>query len=407
MPGRTCAPAGETDEQLARRLQAEYDAQPAASPARPAAAAPAQQASPAGPLESGAAVCPIFPACFFFFFFFFKRPASSLCRTRHVRPKAPQWPLLCGTPGVGSARRCVCGAAPERARPCRSLQTVLCNMQRECTLAQAPAAPQAPSAHAKTSLASGRPRCAQVHYPTVNHASAGAPVRPSAPMAATDGTGNLSFPAGGAAMASAPPGPSGSAAGARANAGPSSGPQGPPMSPPSQVRTPLAAGVLGVHQASRSPGLRAPRAAPCAACSSRRCPCSAVHGPGDHSQTRLVNSSFLWRYCDATQRKQPPANKGRALCCLIVLGHFLKNTNGFSNQYRLRSPPAQLHRRAESTDEDEGSCVVCLAAPATVALVHGSTGHRCCCPDCAQQLRAAKQACPMCRQPFDQILQVF
>ncbi len=71
MPGRTCAPAGETDEQLARRLQAEYDAQPAASPARPAAAAPAQQASPAGPLESGAAVCPIFPACFFFFFFFF------------------------------------------------------------------------------------------------------------------------------------------------------------------------------------------------------------------------------------------------------------------------------------------------------------------------------------------------
>jgi len=80
MPGRTCAPAGETDEQLARRLQAEYDAQPAASPARPAAAAPAQQASPAGPLESGAAVCPIFPACFFFFFFFFffKAPGVEL-----------------------------------------------------------------------------------------------------------------------------------------------------------------------------------------------------------------------------------------------------------------------------------------------------------------------------------------
>ncbi len=303
MPCRTCAPAGETDEQLARRLQAEYDAQPAASPARPAAAASAQQASPAGPLESGAAVRPQLPGLCTRAL---ERPKSSLCRTRHVRAKAPQWPLLCGTHQV-SARRCVCTAAPERARPCRSPQTVLCNMQRGCTLAQAPAAPQARSAHAKTSLASGLPRSAQVHYPTVDHASVGAPVRPSAPMAATDGTGNLSFPAGGAAMASAPPGPSGSAAGARANAGPSSGPQGPPMSPPSQVRTPLAAGVLGVRQASRSPGLRAPRAAPCAACCSRRCPCSAVHGPRVYSQTRTVNN-FLWRYCDATQRKQPPAN---------------------------------------------------------------------------------------------------
>jgi len=96
MPCRTCAPAGETDEQLARRLQAEYDAQPAASPARPAAAAPAQQPSPAGPLESGAAVRSIFPAC---------APGRlsarrrALCRTCHIYPKAPQWPLLCGTPG--------------------------------------------------------------------------------------------------------------------------------------------------------------------------------------------------------------------------------------------------------------------------------------------------------------------
>ena len=117
-------------------------------------------------------------------------------------------------------------------------------MQRECTLAQAPAAPQTPSAHTKTLLVSGLLRSAQVHYPTVNHTSAGAPARPSAPMAATDGTGNLSFPAGGAAMANAPPGPSGSAAGARANAGPSSGPQGPPMSPPSHVRTPFISAQL-------------------------------------------------------------------------------------------------------------------------------------------------------------------
>ena len=64
------------------------------------------------------------------------------------------------------------------------------------------------------------------------------------------------------------------------------------------------------------------------------------------------------------------------------------------------------HRGAEPED-DEGMCVVCLAAPATAALVHGSTGHRCCCPDCAQELRAAQQTCPMCRQPFDQVLQVY
>ena len=72
----------------------------------------------------------------------------------------------------------------------------------------------------------------------------------------------------------------------------------------------------------------------------------------------------------------------------------------------LPSQQGDVHQRAGS-EGDEDACVVCLAAPATTALVHGSTGHRCCCQPCAVQLKSAKQTCPMCRQPFDQIVQVF
>ncbi|KAK9831374.1 hypothetical protein WJX81_007067 [Elliptochloris bilobata] len=109
---------------------------------------------------------------------------------------------------------------------------------------------------------------AAVHYPAISNAPGGMPSRPSAPMAVSDGAGNLSFPTVGANMADAPPA-AGAGGGGRPSAGaaPSGGPSGPPMSPPS----------------------------------------------------------------------------------------FAENQGA--------------HRRAESVDDDEGMCVVCLAAPATTALV--------------------------------------
>ena len=94
------------------------------------------------------------------------------------------------------------------------------------------------------------------------------------------------------------------------------------------------------------------------------------------------------------------------VACLSIIG--MDRMAGYSVRVTSPYPTLQgdVHRRADS-EGDEDACVVCLAAPATTALVHGSTGHRCCCQPCAVQLKNAKQTCPMCRQPFDQILQVF
>lgn len=57
-------------------------------------------------------------------------------------------------------------------------------------------------------------------------------------------------------------------------------------------------------------------------------------------------------------------------------------------------------RRALSTSDE---CVVCLEATREVTLVHGSTGHRCCCADCAEDLTE----CPMCREKIDMVVKTF
>ncbi len=39
--------------------------------------------------------------------------------------------------------------------------------------------------------------------------------------------------------------------------------------------------------------------------------------------------------------------------------------------------------------------------PRNATLVHGDTGHVCCCLECAQDLKPKGLACPMCRKPID------
>jgi hypothetical protein len=39
--------------------------------------------------------------------------------------------------------------------------------------------------------------------------------------------------------------------------------------------------------------------------------------------------------------------------------------------------------------------------PRNATLVHGDTGHVCCCLKCAQDLKPKGLACPMCRKPID------
>ena len=66
------------------------------------------------------------------------------------------------------------------------------------------------------------------------------------------------------------------------------------------------------------------------------------------------------------------------------------------------APPAH-----SSAPPDETVCIICMDEPRNATLVHGDTGHVCCCLKCAQDLKAKGLACPMCRKPIDVVIRQF
>ena len=56
---------------------------------------------------------------------------------------------------------------------------------------------------------------------------------------------------------------------------------------------------------------------------------------------------------------------------------------------------------------EETVCIICMDEPRNATLVHGDTGHVCCCLKCAQDLKAKGLACPMCRKPIDVVIRQF
>ena len=52
-------------------------------------------------------------------------------------------------------------------------------------------------------------------------------------------------------------------------------------------------------------------------------------------------------------------------------------------------------------------CLICLCEDRTATLVHGETGHICCCLVCARILKARGDGCPVCRLPIDLVVQHF
>lgn len=62
----------------------------------------------------------------------------------------------------------------------------------------------------------------------------------------------------------------------------------------------------------------------------------------------------------------------------------------------------------QARDEaDDSACVVCMDAPRDTMLMHGATGHTCCCGDCAQILLASELSCPICRAPIERVVKNF
>ena len=61
---------------------------------------------------------------------------------------------------------------------------------------------------------------------------------------------------------------------------------------------------------------------------------------------------------------------------------------------------------AEGIDDGD-ECIICSENPKNATLIHGDTGHLCCCWSCAQVLRSRGDHCPICRQKIDHVIRQF
>lgn len=57
--------------------------------------------------------------------------------------------------------------------------------------------------------------------------------------------------------------------------------------------------------------------------------------------------------------------------------------------------------------DDAGECIICLDKPKDATIVHGLTGHVCCCMACARELLRKGATCPICRAPIDRVIKQY
>lgn len=50
------------------------------------------------------------------------------------------------------------------------------------------------------------------------------------------------------------------------------------------------------------------------------------------------------------------------------------------------------------------SCIICFSHPKEATIVHGKTGHQCCCYQCACRLKRRKRPCPVCRRDIQKVI---
>ena len=63
--------------------------------------------------------------------------------------------------------------------------------------------------------------------------------------------------------------------------------------------------------------------------------------------------------------------------------------------------------RPGPTPDDAGGCVICLDKPKDATIVHGATGHVCCCTSCALERQRKGYRCPICRAAIDRVIKQY
>ena len=66
-----------------------------------------------------------------------------------------------------------------------------------------------------------------------------------------------------------------------------------------------------------------------------------------------------------------------------------------------------ITRRPPPSHREEEVCLICLTEERTATIVHGETGHICCCLQCARILKQKGDRCPVCRLPIQMVIQHF
>lgn len=61
----------------------------------------------------------------------------------------------------------------------------------------------------------------------------------------------------------------------------------------------------------------------------------------------------------------------------------------------------------EERRESQMNCIICYSDVRSALLLHGETGHICCCMDCAETLRRTNGVCPICRTPIERVVQFY
>ncbi|XP_057312636.1 uncharacterized protein LOC130654088 [Hydractinia symbiolongicarpus] len=68
--------------------------------------------------------------------------------------------------------------------------------------------------------------------------------------------------------------------------------------------------------------------------------------------------------------------------------------------------PAILDYDIDTLDESE-KCIICYSKRKEATIVHGNTGHFCCCLSCASILKSGGDNCPICRASIDLVIRQY
>jgi len=82
-----------------------------------------------------------------------------------------------------------------------------------------------------------------------------------------------------------------------------------------------------------------------------------------------------------------------------------------SSDSSSNNTPSRIKRKVvrhrPPSEKRSDVCLICLTESRNATIVHGETGHICCCLQCARILKHSGERCPVCRFPIDKVIQHF